>query len=307
MDLTGQHVVVTGGAGFIGSGVVEMLVRAGADVTVADLRQVDRDDVRAVTGDLRDAAVREEAVTPGTTAIVHLAALTSVLRSKEAPDEVYATNVAMTQGLLEVAREREVPRLLFTSTNAVTGDVGRQTIQEDLALAPLTPYGATKAAAEMLLSAYAGSFGMRTCALRLTNVYGPGMHHKDSFVPRLMRAARDGGGVEVYGDGEQVRDLVHLDDVCAGLRTVWEADATGPVIIGSGRSVSVNDLVAAAREVTGAEIPARHVPPKPGEMPAVIVSIDRASSLGYAPQVSLDEGMASVWKDFANDRSRQVP
>src|SRR5262249_18262529 len=144
--------------------------------------------VPTVLGDLRDPGVRDSAVTPGLTGIVHLGAVTSVLGSLADPALVYEANVAATPGLLGLARGRGVPRFLMASTNAVTGDVGTSTIHEELPTRPLTPYGATKAAAEMLLSGYAGGYGMGTCAVRLTNVYGPGMAAKDSFVPRIMRA-----------------------------------------------------------------------------------------------------------------------
>jgi UDP-glucose 4-epimerase len=163
----------------------------------------------------------------------------------------------------------------------------------------LTPYGATKAACEMLLSAYSGSYGMATAALRFTNVYGPGMSHKDSFVPRMMRAALAGRGVQIYGDGLQRRDLVHVDDVCQAVVAAWERRFTGTAIIGSGQSVTVLELLEAARMVTGAALPAEHVEAKPGEMPAVIVDICHArEQLGYWPSVSLADGLAAVWKDF---------
>jgi UDP-glucose 4-epimerase len=181
----------------------------------------------------------------------------------------------------------------------VTGDVGRAVITEDLALRPLTPYGATKAAAEMLLSSYSACYGILGCALRFSNVYGPGMGEKDSFVPRLMRAARDGHGVEIYGDGTQIRDLVHVDDIVAGVFAAWKASVTGPMILGAGESVSVNDILAAARSVTDAELPVTYVPAKPGEMPAVIVDISRARSVGYEPEQDLKSGLATVWPEFA--------
>ena len=165
-----------------------------------------------MTGELEDPAVREAAVTVGIDAVVHLAAETSVLGSMERPALVHRVNVDVTAALLELCRERGVEGFVMASTNAVVGNLDG-TMTERVPLAPLTPYGATKAAAEMLLSGYHGAYGLRTVALRLTNVYGPGMHHKDSFVPRLMRAAADDGGVQVYGDGRQRRDLVHVSDV----------------------------------------------------------------------------------------------
>jgi len=140
---------------------------------------------------------------------------------------------------------------------------------------------------------------MRGAALRFANVYGPGMEAKDSFVPRLMRAARDGKGVQIYGDGTQLRDLVHVDDIVAGIFTAWHAGHNGPLILGSGESVTVNDILDAARAVTGAEIPAEYVSAKPGEMPAVVIDISAARELGYQPRMDLKAGIATVWPEFS--------
>jgi UDP-glucose 4-epimerase len=296
--LAGERFLVTGGAGFIGRTVVGALLDRGAEVTVCDQLPHPAPEVETILGDLRDPAVRDKAVQPGLTGIIHLAAVTSVLGSLRDPVLVHEVNVDATAGLLELARLREVPRFVMSSTNAVTGDVGAQTIHEGLPLRPLTPYGATKAAGEMLLSGYAGGYELATCALRLTNVYGPGMAHKDSMVPRLMRAALCGQTIQVYGDGAQLRDFVHVDDVVAGLLVAWRARHVGPLIIGAGHSVSVLELIEAVRRVTGQQIPVEHVPAKPGEMPAVIVSIERARALGYTPSMSLEAGLATVWADF---------
>ena len=298
-DLDGARVLITGGAGFIGGRLVNAFRAAGAEVTVADREPYPDPDVPSVVGDLCDPAVREAAVTPGLDAIVHLAALTSVLRSMEDPAGVYRLNVDVTADLLERARVRGIPRFLLASTNAVTGDVGATPIDERTPPRPLTPYGGTKAAAEMLLSAYAGAYGMRTCALRFANVYGPGMRHKDSFVPRLMRAAAAGDGVRVYGDGTQLRDYVHVDDVVQAVTLAWRTDHLGPLVVGSGRSTSVNELIETARVVTGAPIPAEHTAPKRGEMPAVVLDISAARALGYRPRHDLASGLATVWPDFA--------
>src|SRR5262249_48813903 len=226
-------------------------------------------------------------------------AVTSVLRSLEDPVATYQTNVQATATLLELARNRGVSGFILASTNAVVGDVGRNVITEQAPLRPLTPYGATKAAGEMLVSCYTAAYGIAGCALRFSNVYGPGMQHKDSFVPRLMRAARDGHGVQVYGDGTQVRDLIHVDDIVSGLLLAWRSRSTGPIILGAGESVTVNDIIAAARSGTGAPIPVEHIAPKPGEMPAVIVDISAARALGYRPTHDLKSGIATVWPEFA--------
>lgn len=294
-----SRVLVTGGSGFIGRRLVTALLAGGADVTVADRHEPSAPGVRFVDGDLRDPAVAAQAVSPGTEVIVHLAAVTSVLRSVEDPAGTYEANVASTAGLLELARTRGVGTFLLASTNAVVGDVGAAVITEQQPLRPLTPYGATKAAAEMLLSSYSAAYGMAGCALRFANVYGPGMKAKDSFVPRLMRAARDGHGVEVYGDGTQARDLVHVNDIVAGILLAWRASCRGPLILGAGEPVTVNDIIAAARAVTGAPIPVEYIPAKQGEMPAVIVDISAARALGYRPTHDLKSGLATVWPEFA--------
>jgi UDP-glucose 4-epimerase len=279
--------------------VVARLLQDGCEVVVADHRGLPGGSAPTVVGDLCRPETRERAFADDVDIVVHLAAATSVLGSVERPAEVHRTNVEMTAALLECARQHEVGTFVLASTNAVVGDVGRATITETLPLAPLTPYGATKAAAEMLVSGYAGAYGTRAPVLRFTNVYGGGMLHKDSFVPRLMRAAANGGRIEIYGDGEQRRNLVHVDDVAHSVVMAVGGWPTGPVIIGGERSYSVNELVDAAREATGREIGTHRVPAKSGEMPAVIVDIGRAKGLGYEPRVSLAEGLRSAWADFA--------
>ena len=294
-----SRVLVTGGAGFIGRRLVRALMAAGHEVTVVDLRPFPGDGVGTVIGDIRDDSVLARAVRPGTDTIMHLAAVTSVVDSIDDPVGTYQTNVAATASLLELARTTGVTTFLLASTNAVVGNAGAETITERSPMRPLSPYGATKAAAEMLLSSYSAAYGMAGCALRFANVYGPGMKAKDSFVPRLMRAARDGHGVQVYGDGTQARDLVHVDDIVAGILLAWRASCRGPLILGAGEPVTVNDIIAAARAVTGAPIPVEYVPAKQGEMPAVIVDISAARALGFRPTHDLKSGLATVWPEFA--------
>ena len=277
--MTAEHpsrVLVTGGSGFIGQRLVRALLGTGAEVTVADRRAPTEPGVRPVVGDLRDPSVAAQAVSPGTDAIFHLAAITSVLKSLDDPVDTYETNVAVTASLLELARTLGVGSFLLASTNAVVGDVGRTVITEQSPLRPLTPYGATKAAGEMMVSCYTAAYGIKGCALRFSNVYGPGMQHKDSFVPRLMRAAASGQGVQIYGDGTQVRDLIHVDDIVSALLLAWRTGHTGSVIVAAGESVTVNDIIAAAR------------------------------ALGYQPTHDLKSGIATVWPEFAGEPASEA-
>lgn len=295
-----MRVLVTGGSGFVGQHVVRQLLDRGDEVVVADLKPFPdaAAPIAQVTGDLRDPDNVEASFNHDVGAVVHLAAITSVLQSVNDPDGVFRTNVLMTEMLLEQCRLRDVERFVLASTNAVVGNVGSDVIDESIPLAPLTPYGATKAADEMLLSAYSASYGMRTVALRFTNIYGIGMQLKDSVIARMMKAALAGGGIEIYGDGEQVRDYLFVTDAVDAILRGLELDTSAVLTIGAGRSVSMNELHAMTCAATGVNIGATHVEGKPGEMPAVIVDTTRASLLGIAPRHTIEEGLRATWDDF---------
>jgi UDP-glucose 4-epimerase len=300
-DLNGRRVLVTGGSGFIGRHVVSELSADGAEVRVVDLQPHPDPTVDVVIGDIADPAVLAQAFDGGYDSIVHLAAVTSVLRSVEQPELTFHTNVIGTNALLEAGRAAGVTSLAFASTNAVTGPMTAPKISEAAVLNPLTPYGSTKAAGEMLMSAYTAVYGLRCACIRLTNVYGPGMQAKDSIVARLMRAIRLGTTFEIYGDGNQVRDYVHVTDVVAAMRLGLLSDEwAGPTVIGSGTSLSVHEVVDAVRTVSGADLPVRHGPAKPGEMPAVIVDPSRAYAAGWSPRFSsLADGLIGVWDEWS--------
>ena len=298
--LDGRRVLVTGGSGFIGRHVVAALSRAGAKVRVVDLQPHPDPAVEVVQGDIAEGAALERAFAGGFDSVVHLAAVTSVLRSLEHPELTYRTNVEGTALLLEGARAAGVTSLAFTSTNAVTGRMKAPAITEQATLEPMTPYGATKAAGEMLMSAYTASYGVRCACLRLTNVYGEGMQAKDSIVARLMRAIRLERRFEVYGDGRQVRDYVHAADVVAAIQLALTSEEwSGPVVIGTGTSLSVLEVVEQVRRVSNAQLDVGHGPAKPGEMPAVIVDPSRARSLGWNPRYSFAKGLEGVWEEWS--------
>jgi UDP-glucose 4-epimerase len=304
-------VLVTGGSGFIGSHVIPALQAQGAVVSNVDLVAPPRPlpGVSTVVGDLTDPEIVRAAVTDDIDAVVHLAAATSVLVSIERPARTIDVNVVATAALLERCREVGVRSFVFASTNAVAGPVPPdRRIDEQVVLQPLTPYGASKAAAEMLMSAYTAVYDVRCVPLRFTNVYGPGMTGKDSIVARIMRAALSGDGMSVYGAGQQVRDYVYVEDVAAAVcLALGQPDLAGPVVIGAGQSYSVLDILEIAREATGALLPVEHVPAKEGEMPRVIVDPSYARSLGWEPAVDLAEGLRRVWKWWPRDDSAQRP
>jgi UDP-glucose 4-epimerase len=297
----GRRILVTGGSGFIGRHVVAELAAEGAQVRVIDLQPHPDPAVDVVIGDIADPGALETAFEGGFDSIVHLAAVTSVLRSVEHPEMTYRTNVAGTAALLEAGRQAGVTSLAFASTNAVTGPMEGSRITETARLRPLTPYGSTKAAGEMLMSAYTAAYGLRCACARLTNVYGPGMQAKDSIVARLMRAVRLGTTFEVYGDGNQVRDYVHVSDVVQALRLgLVNEDWAGPMMIGAGTSMSVHEVIDAVRTVSGSELAVRYGPAKAGEMPAVVVDPRRAHAAGWSPRFpQLADGLVGVWEEWS--------
>jgi len=301
-----SRILVTGGSGFIGRHVVAALTAAGAHVRVLDLEPHADPSVDIVRGDIADPDVVGRALDGRFGSIVHLAAVTSVLRSVEQPELTHRTNVTGTALLLERARDTGVKSIAFASTNAVTGPTDAPAITESAPLAPLTPYGATKAAAEMLMSAYTAAYGVRCACLRLTNVYGPGMQAKDSIVARLMRAIGLGTTFEIYGDGRQVRDYVHVSDVVEAIALALADERwSGPTVIGTGTSLSVLQVLDTVRRISSAPLPVRHGEPKAGEMPAVIVDPSRAHDMGWCPRYSFEQGVAGVWDEWSGATAQE--
>jgi UDP-glucose 4-epimerase len=300
-------VLVTGGSGFIGRHVVATLTAAGARVRVVDLQPHPDPKVEVVLGDIADAATIHAAYDGGIDHVVHLAAVTSVLKSIQQPELTYQTNVAGTHRVLEGAREAGVRAFVLASTNAVTGPMDDPKITERARLRPLTPYGASKAAGEMMMSAYTAVYGVRCTAIRLTNVYGLGMQAKDSIVARLMRAIRLGNGFEVYGDGLQVRDYVNVTDVVSAATLALSDERwSGPVVIGYGESISVLNVIEEVRRVTGAQLSVSHGTARAGEMPAVIVDTANAQALGWMPSLDFQAGVSAVWQEWG-DLSLDAP
>jgi UDP-glucose 4-epimerase len=290
------RVLVTGASGFIGRALVAALRARNLEVTGMDLQPFPDRSIECVIGDLTDVHLVRSLSQRPFDVIFHLAARTSVVQSKADPDGVYANNVAATQALLEACRQRGIPSFVFASTNAVVGNSAEPFLSEKSVLRPLTPYGATKAAAEMLCFAYGQSYGMAIASVRLTNVYGPGMSRKDSLIIRLMRAAVSGAAVKIYGDGRQIRDYVYVDDAVAGLMLAWDRKHQGPLVIGSGRSVDVHEVHQLACAATGVEIAVEGSPPVGGEMRAVRVDLSLARSIGYTPRHDLASGLSLTWR-----------
>jgi UDP-glucose 4-epimerase len=294
-----DRLLITGGSGFIGHHVVDLARAKGHSVVVIDHNPPLRNDVEFVQGPIEESSTWDKVDRPDEVdGMIHLAAKTSVLRSVEAPEETFASNVIGTDRALEFARVHGVPSFAAASTNAVVGNSEDENINDRTPLAPLTPYGATKAAGEMLASAYHHSYHIATAMIRLTNVYGPEMWAKDSVIPRLFRTAAGITPFSIYGDGEQIRDFVYVLDVAEAFLTLVERHITTVASFGAGRSVTINELVTMVESVTGKDLGATHVDPQPGEMRGVRVSLAEADRHGLHARTTLEDGLASTWRDF---------
>lgn len=300
---TVERVLVTGGCGFIGANLVRR-IRSGPgwQVTIVDDMRTGRRSYVApeladvIEGDVADPAVLERAL-EGVDAVVHLASQTGVLPSVEDPARDFAGSILPTFRVLEGCRQQGVQRVVFASSGAAVGDV-EPPIHENVVPRPLSPYGAGKLAGEAYVQGYAGSFGMETAALRFSNVYGPFSLHKDNAIPNFIRRCLAGERLEIYGDGSQTRDFIHVHDLCDGIVGAVAADglAGGEVFqLGTSVETSVVELAQLIQEVTGAEAEIDFEERRAGEVHRSRVDISKAQRLlGFEPAIPLRDGLAQT-------------
>jgi UDP-glucose 4-epimerase len=299
------NILITGGAGFIGRHLADHLTsRDDTSVTVidneslGDRKHLDQDKVRFVHGDLRS---RDDlrAALDGQDAVVHLAADTRVMDSIENPQHNFENNVVGTFNLLELCRELGVGRVVAASTGgAILGDV-EPPVHEEMAPRPTSPYGASKLMLEGYLSAYSSSYGLSSCALRFSNIYGPRSFHKGSVVAHFFKQVLAGEPLVVYGDGTQTRDYLYVGDLVEAIRVAMESDVQGPYQLGSGRPTTLNQLIEVMRGVTGRDLDVVHQDFRSGEVRDTWCQVDKArDAFGYDPTTSLEEGLRATWAWF---------
>jgi UDP-glucose 4-epimerase len=303
-------VLVTGGAGFVGATLVRRLTESGQPVRVLDnfstgdpahLSGVDAD---VVKGDIRDAAALDAALA-GVTAVVHLAAAGSVVASVADPAANFEANVAGTFRLLDAARRAGLERVVLASTGgALIGDV-TPPVSEDSLPKPISPYGASKLAGEGYAHAFAMSYGLRTVALRFANVYGPWSERKTGIMTTYFRALHAGEPLVIYGDGSSSRDYTHVSDISRAIELALDRDIPGGTVlhVASGVETTAADMARLCRAAAGVpDHPVEYRPARPGEVGRNFASYDRAAqALGYAPSVSLPDGVASTWQWFRDE------
>ena len=302
----GDRVLVTGGAGFIGSHLSEALAAKHEVVVLDDLRNGSRENlegipkVRLVEASILDRAALEEAV-QGCRAVFHLAALTSVPESVLDPARYSRVNTGGTATVLDAAVQAGARRFVLASTSAVYGDLDTPA-SEDAPPKPLSPYAASKAAAENLCQEFAASTKLTTVSLRLFNVYGPRQRADSAYasvIPAFVTALLAGRRPVLYGDGDQTRDFLHVRD--AARFFLAAADAAASRVSGkvynaaSGKSVSINHLLALAKRTTGSSLEASRVQPREGDVRRSAANVQRARrDLKVRAEVPLETGLREL-------------
>lgn len=306
-------VLVTGGAGFIGSNLVEELLGRGHDVRVIDNFISGRLDnlvscVDRIT--LHDADICEDEplaeAMDGVEIVFHLAAVTSVPQSVEAPVDTVRTNIEGTMRVLDCARHHGVRLVVFASSSAVYGNPETLPLAEDAGPNPLSPYAVTKLSGEHCCRMFSSLFGLQTLSLRFFNVYGPKQDpdsHYAAVVPRFIFTCLAGKQSVIFGDGRQTRDFIFVGDVarlCCAL-VEGELEFRGEVVnISTGTGLSINELARVVRSLAGGGEPV-YGPPRPGDIQHSVADISRARQLlGFKPEIDLETGLKNTVEWFTS-------
>ncbi len=316
------NILVTGGAGFIGSHLVDRLLTEGsARVTVADnfndfydpaikrenvAAHLERDDFKLVEADITDSRAMNDLFSRARfDCVVHLAARAGVRPSLAEPLAYEQTNVRGTFTLLEAARRNEVPRLIFGSSSSVYGVNSSLPFSEDDPLAnPISPYAATKIAGEAACHVYSHLYGLRVVCLRLFTVYGA-RQRPDLAIHKFARLIHEGKPIPIFGDGTTRRDYTYIDDVINGVIAAmkYEASRFERINLGRSETVELRRLVELLEQALGKRAIIEHLPPQPGDVPATYADISKARRLlGYDPQTKIEAGIQNFVEWFKRSR-----
>jgi UDP-glucose 4-epimerase len=295
-------VLVTGGAGFIGSNLVRALLERGDDVRVLDnfstgqRTNLDDLDVEIVEGELRSYERVHNAVR-GTEIVFHLGALGSVPRSVQDPLTSGAVNVEGTLNVMLAARDEGIRRAVFASSSSIYGNQPELPLRESMAPDPISPYGVAKLAAERYCVSFSRVYSFETVVLRYFNVFGPRQDPTSQYaavVPLFITAVAAGEPVTIFDDGGQSRDFTYVDNVVAANLLAADAEGVSGQIfnISAGSPVTVNELAETIGRLLGRPVERRYLPPRPGDLRDSWADVSKSRrSLGYEPTVSLEDGL----------------
>lgn len=296
-----MRILITGGAGFIGASLANRLVREGHQVRVLDdLSAGDparlAPEVHFTRGDVRDVP-RLWTLLQDVNCVYHLAARVSVPESILYPRDYNDVNVGGTVSLLEAVRDVGVKRAVLTSSGAVYGEQEKQPISEKAIPHPASPYAASKVAAECYVSTIGALYGIETVILRIFNTYGPGQFVPPAHppvIPQFLKQAISGGSLVIFGDGNQTRDFVYIDDVVDALVAAGTAEGIdGKIVnVGSGQEMSINELVRKLERVLGKSLNVLYNRTQSGGVSRLVADITLARKLlGFEPKVNIEKGL----------------
>jgi len=308
-----MRVVVTGGAGFIGSHLVEELLRRGSSVVVVDDfsggKEANLAGMRGPLEIVRQSITELEALrgaVRGADYVLHLAARTSVPRSVADPLETNRVNVDGTLNVLVAARDAQARRVVFAASSSAYGETPELPKSEAMRPEPISPYGVTKFVGEMYASVFGRCYGLESVSLRYFNVFGPRQDPGSPYsgvLSRFITALRDGGQPVVFGDGEQTRDFTYVSNVVdATLRAAETPGVSRKVLnVGTGGRFSLNYTLALLAKIAGKPADPRYDPPRPGDIRDSQADITQARELlGYVPSVGFEEGLRRTWEWYCS-------
>ena len=298
--------LVTGGAGFIGSHLIQRLTECGEDVialTSRNINQPIKNGIEYVHGDItKEESLHEIFRANNIDGVFHLAAVGNAMLSDKNPSKFNDVNINGTLNLLKAAKEADVNNVVFSSSSLVYGRVQEEIVSEDSELNPLTPYAVSKIAGEYYCKMFTELYGMKISVLRYFNVYGPKQDATSEFaaaIPKFIHLIRQHKSPVIYGDGTQERDFVYVEDVVSANLLAMNKSSPGIYNVGMGKSHSLNQVVNTIMDVSGIEVDITYNEVRRNEVKKVASDISNAQkNLGYQPRYDIYQGIKETWESI---------
>lgn len=308
--MKGKRVVITGGAGFIGSHLAEELAGRGYHTIVLDdlstgkMENIEKllrnSNVEFISGSITTLPLLQE-VFKGVQYVFHQAALSSVPRSIEDPNASHEANITGTLDVLLTAKDNGVKKVIYASSSSVYGDTPTLPKREDMMPCPLSPYAVTKLAGEYYCQTFQEVYQLPTVYLRYFNIYGPRQDPNSQYaavIPQFIKRINEGNSPIIFGDGEQTRDFTFVKDAVQANILAAESDACGLFNISRGESITINRLAELITELVGNGVRPIHQEPRPGDIRHSLADISKAKAFGYEPKYGLEAGLGETIRWF---------
>jgi UDP-glucose 4-epimerase len=308
-----QKMVITGGAGFIGSNLALALAKENEVVVIDDLstgkvENLEGIDVQLISGSITDLDLK--AAFEGSSCVFHQAAISSVKKSIEDPLRTNAVGINGTLKVLIAARDAGVRRVILASSAAVYGTSPRLPKREDMMPEPRSPYAVSKLAGENYARVFQELYGLETVALRYFNVFGPKQDPSSEYsgvISRFIAILLEGRQPVIYGDGEQTRDFVYVADVVRANILASESHLSGVFNIACGKSISLNSLAKKIGDLLAREVRPRYEAPRPGDIKHSLADISRAQGIGYFPDYGIEDGLRETIRWYKEHSQMSAP